>query len=105
MATCKEYIKTGCVFKCSRIAEDSIEHYSRCPILQEAFFKLGLSRVTRLDDFFATGRSMTVKQKLESARRVRVTCRVVHLVRVLDHASPDELVRMEWSAQEVLSER
>jgi hypothetical protein len=75
MRTCKDYTIVGCVFKCSERAEDSLEHYCRCPLLQDALKPLTLKNVQRLDDFFGTTKGLSDDERVECARRVRVTCR------------------------------
>ena len=96
MRTCKDYTIVGCVFKCSERAEDSLDHYCRCPALQDALKPLTSKRVQRLDDFFGTTKGLTDDERVECAWRVRVTCRAVQLARSGRYGSTQELVALEW---------
>ena len=96
MRTCEGFKKVGCVFKCSERAEDSLEHYCRCPALQKAFEHVTSRKVRNLDDFFGTNKGLSDDERVECARRVRVTCRAIQLARG-GCASLSEVVALEWS--------
>ena len=97
MATCPDFKQVPCVFKCSSAAADSLEHYCRCPKLQEAFEPLTQYRCRDLDDFFGTAKGESEQDRLECARRVRVTCRAVQLARSGQYDSIIEIVHLEWN--------
>ena len=97
MATLRDFQMVPCVFKCSITAADSLEHYCRCPKLKEAFAPLTNSRSDNLEDFFGTAKGLTDTERLECARRVRVTCRAIQLARAAEYDSISEVVNLEWN--------
>jgi hypothetical protein len=97
MATCKDFNVVGCVFACTAHAEDSLEHYCRCPKLRPAFNKVGARPVECLDDFFGTWRGLDEDAKVDVARRVRATCRAAQLARKGGYDTCEELVNIEWN--------
>ena len=97
METCKDFKTVPCVFKCSSTAADSLEHYCRCPKLQEAFSPLTRSRCHDLDGFFGTAKGLEDRDRLDCARRVRATCRAIQLARGMHYDSILEVVHLEWN--------
>ena len=65
--------------------------------MRNAFAQVTKYDCRSLDDFFGTSKGLSDERKLECARRVRVTCRAVHLSRIAHYESLNELVLMEWS--------
>ena len=97
MATCENFTAVPCVFGCSITAADSLEHYCRCPRLQEAIDPFMSTRCNGLEDFFGTLKGMTDMDRLNCARRVRVTCRAMQLARGMHYDSILEIVHLEWN--------
>ena len=52
MATCPTFKQVRCVFRCNDDAADSLEHYCRCPKLQERFEPLTQYRCRDIEDSF-----------------------------------------------------
>ena len=96
MATCKNFQAVSCLFKCTNDAEDSLEHYCRCPVLRAAFAKLTTQPAESLDDFFGTKRGLCDEDRIAIASRVRVTCRLVQLARSGRYSHYQEVAELQW---------
>ena len=98
MATCQGFHRTQCVFHCSTTADDSLEHYCRCPALKAAFARLTNDTVDCIDDFFGVRKGMDISSRVNCAKRVRVTCRAIQLARISPDVSLPEIVQLEWNS-------
>ena len=92
----------SCVFECSSGAEDSIEHYCQCRVLDESvskFYKKNpIAPLRPVDDFFGTVKGMDEDARILRARLCHVKLRLMHLARLFG-ASMDMrwLAEVEWS--------
>ena len=57
----------------------------------------GFRSTDNLEDFFGTAKGLTDTERLECARRVRVTCRAIQLARAAEYDSISEVVNLEWN--------
>ena len=100
MRSLKGFAHTSCVLRCSPDAEDSLEHYCRCRLLRTALAAHTTFPADSIDDFFAVRKGMTTHERIECARRIRVTCQVVRRARgggyELTQRTITELVDTEW---------
>ena len=72
--------KTNCVFQCAPRADDSLEHYCRCPVLVR---NLGLAEhALPIDQFFAVVKGLTDQEKLAIVRKLHAVLRLVHFARL-----------------------
>jgi hypothetical protein len=86
MATMPSFAHRNCVFDCSRMAQDSIEHYCRCPILHAAVMCVREAETSRLrphcmEDFFGVVKGSSRDDKLLCARQLYVKMRLIHFAR------------------------
>ena len=74
------FTQTNCVFHCSGSADDSLEHYCRCPVLKRCF-KYD-PQENAIDKFFAVTKGMSENLVVSSALRLHVTLRLIHYARL-----------------------
>ena len=102
MRSLSNFQSTNCVFDCSPTAEDSLEHYFRCPRVRKALRSCCSSVCTDSSDpassFYGVVKGMTQAEKVIAARLVHTTLRIMHFARRIGPEQDFALIAgLEWS--------
>jgi hypothetical protein len=94
MRSMPDFVHRNCVFDCTKRAEDSLEHYCKCPILKEALLGIRGSEcvATRpdcMDTFFGIEKGLSHDDIILRARLVYTRMRLVHRARANPHENLD----------------
>jgi endonuclease/exonuclease/phosphatase family metal-dependent hydrolase len=102
MKSLSSFAPCNCVFDCSPTAEDSLEHYFRCPRVRRALgaccAHVWFDTSIPVTSFFGVVKGMPRADKLVAGRLVHVTLRIVHCARRMGPAHDFAFIAgLEWS--------
>ena len=86
MASCESFTQRNCVFNCAALAQDSLEHYCRCRILNEALQAIRGARALSqhpfgIDVFFGCVKGFSQEDCIQCACLTYVRCQLILFAR------------------------